>query len=184
MPEKKSTNIIQNQPNGMIIEHVWQHNIYIKKMTFPTAGTVYKGHHHDYDHVTMVASGKAKVKFNAVPEAGVKAEEREYGAVGTFITRAYRTHEITALEDNTVVCCIHAMRTVDGQVIFPDAHEGHEHDPDDNFQGWGDLSKVLGGNAQPARVAFTADEKDLDTLLKRAEKEGTLDEGNADRLVQ
>ena len=33
------------------------------------------------------------------------------------------------------------------------------------------------------RMAFTANEKDLDSMLKRAEKEGTLGEGNADQLV-
>lgn len=108
------------------VEHAFQHNVYVKQMTFPKKGNVYCGHHHYYDHVTLVAKGKVKVKFLEVKEVGLEEEEKEFVGPSMFVTRAYREHEITALEDDTCVCCIHAVRTADGEIFVP----GDQHTPE------------------------------------------------------
>ncbi len=172
---------MKNKDINMMTEHIFQHNIYVKKMNFPEEGTTYCGHHHDYDHVTMVAAGKVRVKFSAVPEAGIPEETREYEAVSTFVTRSFREHEITSLTPDTVVCCIHALRDVNGEIIVPDIHDDHKHDPDFKLQSNKEvLEKVL---EKRGRMAFTASETDLDKMFKRAEKEGTLRPGSQDDLM-
>lgn len=150
-------------------------------MNFDDPNITYCGHHHDYDHVTLVASGSVRVKFAAVPEAGIPEEYREYKAVSTFVTRSFREHEITSLEPNTVVCCVHALRDENGEIIVPHVDEEHHHDPDHKFHSSKEVAATVG--KKPGRMAFTASEKDLDTMFERAEKEGTLKEGSQDDLI-
>lgn len=164
--------------NQVQMEHAFQHNIYLKKMTFPKGGSVYRGHHHDYDHISLVASGRARVRFGKVVEAGLPDEEKEYGAVSMFVTRSFRQHEITALEDNTVVCCIHAIRTLDGQVMDPPSELKDRQL--NNFQ---DLAKALMGHNPAMRLAFDATPEEIEKMIDRAAEEGTLEEGSGDKLV-
>ena len=102
------------------MSHSYQHNVYVKTMRFKESGFMYCGHHHTYDHVTLVASGKVRVKFGAVPEGNLPEEEKEYTGSSMFVTRSYREHEITALEDKTVCSCIHAIKTTDNEIVDPD----------------------------------------------------------------
>lgn len=162
-------------------QHVYQHNVYLKQMNFDDPNITYCGHHHDYDHVTLVASGSVRVKFAAVPEAGIPEEYREYKAVSTFVTRSFREHEITSLEPNTVVCCVHAVREENGEIIVPHVDEEHRHDPDHKFQSAQQVADTVG--AKSARWAFDATLQDKDRMFKRAEKEGTLKEGSQDDLI-
>lgn len=160
---------------------IFQHNIFVKQMNFGDANVTYCGHHHDYDHVTLVASGKVRVKFAAVPEAGIPEEVKEYTGVSTFITRSFREHEITSLEPNTVVCCVHAVREENGEIVVPEVDDEHRHDPDHKFHGWGDIEKIVG--KKPQRMAFTAQPVDLDKMIRRADEEGTLVTNSADKLL-
>jgi len=148
------------------MSHSYQHNVYVKTMTFKQSGLTYCGHHHTYDHVTLVASGKVRVKFEAVLEGDLPEEEMEYIGSSMFVTRSYRKHEITALEDNTVVCCIHAIRNVEGEIIVYDVP-----------------SHIDDAKEKLALMAYdmTPEEK-LKSIL-RAEEEGTLQPGNADLLI-
>jgi murein L,D-transpeptidase YcbB/YkuD len=171
----------KNENLKMEVNHIFQHNIYVKEMRFTEANQTYCGHHHDYDHVTMVAAGRVRVKFSAVPEVGIQEETKEYEAVSTFVTRSFREHEITALTPDTVVCCIHAVRDASGDIIVPEAPEDKKHDPDHKFHGWGEISRIVG--KKTGRMAFTASEKDKDRMFKRAEKEGTLKPGSGDMLI-
>ena len=148
------------------MSHSYQHNVYVKTMRFKESGFMYCGHHHTYDHVTLVASGKVRVKFGAVPEGNLPEEEKEYTGSSMFVTRSYREHEITALEDNTIVCCIHAIRNIDGEII---THDIPSHI--DNAK-----NKI-----GPMAYDMTPEEK-LRSIL-RAEEEGTLRLGNADNLI-
>lgn len=172
----------KNKGNGVKTRHIYQHNIYLKEMTYPTAGMSYHGHHHDFDHVTMIASGGVRVVFGAIPEMGIPEETREYRAVDMFVTRSFREHTITSLEPNTVVCCVHAIRNEEGEIINLAAREGHEHDPDEKFQSWNDAAQAV-GNLRRGRLAFTANVKELDEMYKRAEEEGVLVPGSGDMLV-
>lgn len=167
--------LVGNQSIAM--EHAFQHNIYVKKMTFNKGGLIYRGHHHDYDHVTLVAAGRALVKFKEVPEAGLPAEERVYDGVSMFVTRAFREHEITALDDNTVVCCIHAIRSKNGEVIDPPSEL-----TDRQLTNFSQLSGALKG-IQLAPFAFSADAAKMEQLISNAKEEGTLHVGSADQLL-
>lgn len=171
----------KNKDINVSTEHVFQHNVYVKKMSFPDSGTTYCGHHHDYDHVTMVASGKVRVKFSAVPEAGIGEEIKEYNAVSTFVTRSFREHEITSLEPDTVVCCIHAVRDKDGEIVIPETPSDKVHDPDHRFHSMKEVASTV--KKIPGRMAFTASLKDKQNMLIRAEKEGTLVPNSGDMLI-
>lgn len=171
----------ENNAKSVVTNHIYQHNIYMKEMKFDDNAT-YCGHHHDYDHITLVASGKVRVKFGAVPSAGIPEEIKEYTGVSTFVTRSFREHEITAIEPNTVVYCVHALRDVNGEVIIPEIDEDHKHNPDYQFQSQAEVNKAI-GDAQLGRMAFTATDKDLDGMIKRADKEGTLVPNSGDMLI-
>lgn len=157
------------------------HNIFVKQMDFSGPNSTYCGHHHEYDHVTLVASGRVRVKFSAVPAAGIPEEEAEYSAVTMFITRAFRTHEITALEPNTTVCCVHALRTEDGEIYQPDVPREYvkgEINQEPSFRTPSGIRNPLAFNG------FADSElKKYDKILRTAEKEGTLEPGSQDRLI-
>ena len=176
-----SNNLERNKDLKMDVKHVYQHNIYLKEMKFTEPNQTYCGHHHDYDHVTMVAAGRVSVKFAAVPEAGILEEVKEYSAVSTFVTRSFREHEITALEPDTVVCCIHAIREENGEIIVPEIDDSHKHDPDHRFHSMKEAAQSVG--KVPGRMAFTATLQDKDNMLKRAESEGTLVPNSGDMLT-
>ncbi len=168
-------------PLNIETEHVMQHNVYLKKMNFKEENITYCGHYHDYDHDTLIAAGKVRVKFSAIPEMGIAEETKEYSAVSTFVTRSFREHEITSLAPDTVVCCIHGIREKDGEIIVPVIMEEHHHNPDFKFHSWGEFKKTYGNVA--GRVAFTADIEKKQELFNRAVKEGTMKEGSGDDLI-
>lgn len=77
-------------------------NLYTRQMHFLKAGDIELGHAHQFDHLTLLASGKLQVTVDGnVSE--FKAPQMIYIAKG-------KTHELVALEDNTVAYCIHALR--------------------------------------------------------------------------
>lgn len=166
--QNKKLLIEKNKFNDEIfMQHAYRDNIYVKTMTFKQSGLVYCGHHHTYDHVTLVASGKVKVKFGAVPEGDLPEEEKEYTGSSMFVTRSYREHEITSLEDNTVVCCIHAIRNKNGEIMSVDLP-----------------SSIQGGKKdEMAGFAFEMSSKDVLKKVIEAEQEGILYPGNADTLI-
>ena len=171
----------ESNKGAVVTNHIYQHNIYMKEMKFADNAT-YCGHHHDYDHITLVASGRVRVKFGAVPEAGIEEEIKEYTAVTTFVTRSFREHEITALDPDTVVYCVHALRDQNGEVIIPDIDDDHRHDPDHKFQSQSEVNKAI-GEAKLGRMAFTATPEDMDKMIKRGDKEGTLVQNSGDMLI-
>lgn len=164
-----------NTDKNIRINHAYQHNIYLKQMDFDDSNQVYHGHHHEYDHVTMVARGRVRVTFSEVPFAGIPEEVKEYSAVSMFITRSFRLHTIVSLEPNTTVCCIHAVRTKDGKILEPDIPKDHYFDPD--FVN--DVSQGKKG------IAFNAFDQPLllNKILKQAEQDKVLRPGSQDELI-
>jgi hypothetical protein len=77
-------------------------NVFIKQMTFVKAGDLECGHSHVFDHVTLLASGK--LRLTALGKA------TDFTAPHHIFIKAGVEHELLALEDNTVVHCIHALR--------------------------------------------------------------------------
>jgi hypothetical protein len=77
-------------------------NIFVKQMTFRRAGDGEEGHAHLFDHLTLLASGKIRVT--------ALGKSTEFAAPQHIFIKAGVVHELEALEDNTVVHCIHGIR--------------------------------------------------------------------------
>lgn len=89
-------------------------NVFVKMMHFKNAGDCERGHKHIYDHMSLLSKGSVKIT--------VDGQETIFGAPAMIFVHADKKHEITALEDNTVWACIHALRNNDGtgEIISPD----------------------------------------------------------------
>ena len=77
-------------------------NLFSRQMHFEKAGDVEHGHTHSFDHLTLLANGKLKIV--------VEGKESIFTAPQMIYIKAEKMHELTALEDNTVAYCIHALR--------------------------------------------------------------------------
>jgi quercetin dioxygenase-like cupin family protein len=93
-------------------------NVYIRQMTFAHAGDQEIGHSHTYDHISLVSSGSALVEVYDEAAQDYLAG-REFHAPAMVFVQEGRVHRITATTDNTVVCCVHALRDSDGEIIDP-----------------------------------------------------------------
>ena len=76
-------------------------------MSFVKAGDLERGHSHVFDHVTLLASGKIRVT--------ALGQSTDFTAPHHIFIKAGVVHALLALEDNTVVHCIHALR--DGERV-------------------------------------------------------------------
>lgn len=103
---------------GPKVEVVAISNVYSRMMHFVNKGDVEVGHSHTYDHATLVSSGS--VLYEVLNELnGVPIAAKEFKAPGYIFVEKDKFHRITALEDNTVCACIHALRTIDEEIIDP-----------------------------------------------------------------
>ena len=93
----------QKQPNTSL-ELV--DNVFVKMHHFLDAGDTHEGHAHAFDHITLLAAGKVMMKNDN--------GEKEFTAPHLIVTPKGIKHQFTALEANTVFCCIHAIRDGDG----------------------------------------------------------------------
>lgn len=81
-------------------------NVFIKGMFFEKAGDRHAGHSHCFDHTTLLAKGKLRVRVNG--------KDTDFKAPHSIFIKADVEHELTALEDDTIAYCIHALRDGDG----------------------------------------------------------------------
>lgn len=86
-------------------------NLYSRMMAFKKAGDVEHGHAHQFDHLTLLASGALRVT--------VEGKTTDFVAPHMLYIHKDKMHELVALEDNTVAYCIHVLRTNDGDIIDP-----------------------------------------------------------------
>lgn len=84
-------------------------NIYSRQMFFRHAGDYEQGHTHEFDHLTLLASGSLKVT--------VEGKSKVFKAPHMIYIHKDKMHELVALEDNTVAFCIHAVRDMEGNII-------------------------------------------------------------------
>lgn len=77
-------------------------SVYVRHMVFEHIGDIELGHSHQFDHQTLVAKGSIKVKANG--------KETVFTAPHCVFIKAGVEHELTSLEEDTVVYCIHALR--------------------------------------------------------------------------
>ena len=82
-------------------------NVFTRMMHFQKAGDFEIGHRHAFDHITVLASGSLKVLINGVAT--------ECHAPQMIVIDKDTIHSLIALEDNTVACCVHAIR--DGELV-------------------------------------------------------------------
>jgi len=89
-------------------------NVFVKMHQFINIGDTHQGHAHAFDHITLLSYGAVKM----VHDNG----EAEYKAPHLIVTPKGVKHQFTALEPDTVFCCIHAVRDGDGlnDVASPD----------------------------------------------------------------
>lgn len=88
-------------------------NTWVKQMIFEKAGDVQTGHAHLFDHQTLLAAGSVEVWANG--------ETTKFVAPTIIYIKAGVRHGMIALEDGTVVYCIHPLRDGDqvGDIIDP-----------------------------------------------------------------
>jgi quercetin dioxygenase-like cupin family protein len=89
-------------------------NIFTRMMRFEKIGDYEAGHSHVFDHLTLLAKGSLRVVAGDGKPTIFKAPHM------IFIKKDIQ-HELTALEDDTVAFCIHALRDGDnaGDLIDP-----------------------------------------------------------------
>ena len=95
-------------------------NVYIRFMTFENAGDDMPGHYHTYDHVTLITSGRVRYELLDGPD-GVVVSSKEFTAPDAVFVDKNHCHRIVALEPGTTSACIHAMRSIDEEIIPPDS---------------------------------------------------------------
>lgn len=94
-------------------------NVFSRLMHFVHKGDVEIGHVHTYDHATLVSSGS--VLYEVLDgEGGNTVASKKFKAPGYVFVEKNKYHRLTALEDNTVCVCIHALRTIDEEIVSPD----------------------------------------------------------------
>ncbi len=88
-------------------------------MHFVKKGDVEEGHCHSYDHATLVSIGAVLYEVLDGP-AGNAVFSKTVHAPNLVYVDKDKFHRITALEDDTVCACIHAIRTIDEDIVDPD----------------------------------------------------------------
>lgn len=89
------------------IKHHFSPGLYAKEMHLP-AGHFAVSHRHEYDHISMLAAGRAVVE--------VDDAETIYAAPAFIMIRAHAEHKITAMEDVTWFC-VHETDETDAEKI-------------------------------------------------------------------
>jgi quercetin dioxygenase-like cupin family protein len=78
-------------------------NLWVRMMHFVKAGDRNEGHLHNFDHITLLSKGSVEVDVEG-NKTVFKAPHIIYIAKG-------KRHFLTALEDDTVASCLHALRS-------------------------------------------------------------------------
>ena len=79
-------------------------NTWIKHIHFGETGDVMPGHVHTFDHQTLLATGSVQVELDDV------LRETVYQAPRILVISKGKRHTFRALEPNTTLYCVHALR--------------------------------------------------------------------------
>ncbi len=77
-------------------------NVWVKLMHFKNPGDYIPGHIHNFDHMSLLSKGSVEVL--------TEGEVTTFTAPTLIYIRKGSRHQITALTENTVLSCIHALR--------------------------------------------------------------------------
>ena len=94
-------------------------NVFTRIMVFNKAGDIEMGHKHNYDHGTLVSTGSVRVDILEEDKKTIISSKVFKAPTFIFVKKDYY-HQLTALEDNTICACIHALRTNDDEIVDPD----------------------------------------------------------------
>jgi quercetin dioxygenase-like cupin family protein len=78
-------------------------NLWIRMMHFQNVGDCNEGHEHNFDHVTLLSKGSVEVD--------VEGQKTTFKAPHMIYIIKGKRHFLTALEDDTVASCVHAVRS-------------------------------------------------------------------------
>lgn len=92
--------------NRPVAKMAFVSNLFVRMMHFSKAGDCNEGHVHTYDHITLLSKGSVEVDVE-----GNKTIFKAPHMI--FITRG-KKHFLTALEDDTVASCLHALSPESG----------------------------------------------------------------------
>lgn len=102
---------MQDLPDGPEVAIGCVSNMWSKMMSFKKAGHTEYGHTHTFDHMTLLARGSLQVTVDGVAS--------NFAAPHMIFIKAGKFHELTALEDDTLAYCIHALRDNNGNILDP-----------------------------------------------------------------
>lgn len=90
-------------------------NVYCRMMHFVNKGDIEMGHSHPFDHLSLLANGSVEVTIDSITTT--------FKAPHMIFIKKDKEHEIKALEDNSLIYCIHALRDGFGvgDIIDPDS---------------------------------------------------------------
>ena len=80
-------------------------NVFVKMMHLYFAGDHVHSHTHTFDHITLLSKGSVVMR--------AKDKETTYIAPTLIVTPKGTLHEFVALENDCLLCCIHAIRDGD-----------------------------------------------------------------------
>lgn len=144
-------------------------NVYCRLMDFKKRGDVELGHCHTYDHGTLVASGSLLVEMLRDDES-VISQKVFKGPSFIFVSKLCK-HRLTALEDNTIAVCIHALRDVDNNLVDPDFFVDekwfvNKKDDSDNINDHFDLYTEIKRKVPMKKFTISENERDLNYFLR------------------
>jgi quercetin dioxygenase-like cupin family protein len=87
------------------------YNLFSRMMHFKNAGDIEQGHVHQFDHLTLLATGSLRVTIDGA--------STDFTAPHMIFIRKDKMHELVALEDNTVAYCIHAVENGGEDIVDP-----------------------------------------------------------------
>jgi len=92
-------------------------NIFIREGKLDRAN-IMAGHEHNFDHVTYIAKGAARIeKLDAADNVVSSIEKTAEQGQNWVLIKAGVRHRVTALADGTVYHCIYAHRTPQGDIV-------------------------------------------------------------------
>lgn len=80
-------------------------NVFVKMIPLNGIGDKVQGHAHVFDHITLLSVGKVRMKHDN--------GEQIHTAPCLIVTPKGITHEFTNLAEQSILCCIHAIRNGD-----------------------------------------------------------------------
>lgn len=106
-------------------------NVFSRLMRFVEAGDIEVGHAHNYDHATLISSGAVRYEVLDGKNGNIVSSKDVYAPNFVFV-RKNIYHRLVALEPNTVCACIHAIRSIEDDIVSPEYFiETFEGNPED-----------------------------------------------------